>query len=115
MSKKNKKWVNVVYSTNPDFQYEAEELGQEDTLSPRDQKLFVSIDRKQRAGKEVTLVEGFIGQEEDVKTLGKEIKVKCGVGGAVKDNVILIQGNFKEKIFNYLVDSGYTATKKKGG
>ena len=115
MSKKNKKWVNVVYSTNPDFQYEAEELEQEDTLSPRDQKLFVSIDRKQRAGKEVTLVEGFIGLEEDVKTLGKEIKVKCGVGGTVKDNVILIQGNFKEKIFAYLVDSGFTATKKKGG
>jgi translation initiation factor 1 len=115
MSKKNKKWVNVVYSTNPDFQYEAEELEQEDTLSPRDQKLFVSIDRKQRAGKEVTLVEGFIGREEDVKTLGKEIKVKCGVGGTVKDNVILIQGNFKEKIFAYLVDSGFTATKKKGG
>ena len=115
MSKKNKKWVNVVYSTNPDFQYEAEELEQDDTLSPRDQKLFVSIDRKQRAGKEVTLVEGFIGREEDVKTLGKEIKVKCGVGGTVKDNVILIQGNFKEKIFAYLVDSGFTATKKKGG
>ena len=115
MSKKNKKWVNVVYSTNPDFQYEAEELEQEDTLSPRDQKLFVSIDRKPRAGKEVTLVEGFIGREEDVKTLGKEIKVKCGVGGTVKDNVILIQGNFKEKIFAYLVDSGFTATKKKGG
>lgn len=115
MSKKNKKWVNVVYSTNPDFQYEAEELEQEDTLSPRDQKLFVSIDRKQRAGKEVTLVEGFIGREEDVKTLGKEIKVKCGVGGTVKDNVILIQGNFKEKIFAYLVDSGFIATKKKGG
>jgi len=115
MSKKNKKWVNVVYSTNPDFQYEQEQEEQSETLEKKQQKLYVSIDRKQRAGKEVTLIEGFVGVEDDLKELGKLIKTKCGVGGTVKDNEILIQGNFKDKIFDLLIKEGYTQTKKKGG
>lgn len=115
MSKKNKKWVNVVYSTNPDFQYEQEQEEQSETLEKNQQKLYVSIDRKQRAGKEVTLIEGFVGVEDDLKELGKLIKTKCGVGGTVKDNEILIQGNFKDKIFDLLIKEGYTQTKKKGG
>ncbi len=115
MSKKNKKWVNVVYSTNPDFQYEQEQEEQSETLDKNQQKLYVSIDRKQRAGKEVTLIEGFVGVEDDLKELGKLIKTKCGVGGTVKDNEILIQGNFKDKIFDLLIKEGYTQTKKKGG
>lgn len=115
MSKKNKKWVNVVYSTNPDFQYEQEPEEQSDTLEKTQQKLYVSIDRKQRAGKEVTLIEGFVGVEDDLKELGKLIKTKCGVGGTVKENEILIQGNFKDKIFDILIKEGYTQTKKKGG
>ncbi|MFM7300876.1 MAG: translation initiation factor [Crocinitomicaceae bacterium] len=115
MSKKNKKWVNVVYSTNPDFQYEQEQEEQSETLEKNQQKLYVSIDRKQRAGKEVTLIEGFVGVEDDLKELGKLIKTKCGVGGTVKENEILIQGNFKDKIFDLLIKEGYTQTKKKGG
>lgn len=114
MAKQKKERVNVVYSTNPDFQFQFEEEEQIDTLPNGQQKLYVSIDRKQRAGKEVTLVEGFIGTEEDLKDLGKLLKSKCGVGGTVKDNEILIQGNFKDKIFDLLVKEGY-GVKKKGG
>lgn len=114
MAKQKKERVNIVYSTNPDFQFQFEEEEQINTLPNGQQKLYVSIDRKQRAGKEVTLVEGFIGTEEDLKDLGKLLKSKCGVGGTVKDNEILIQGNFKDKIFDLLVKEGY-GVKKKGG
>jgi translation initiation factor 1 len=113
MAKKKEK-LNIVYSTNPDFQYQFEEEESIETLSNNQQKLYVSIDRKQRAGKEVTLVEGFVGAEEDLKELGKLLKNKCGVGGTVKDNEIMIQGNFKDKIFDLLVKEGYQV-KKKGG
>ena len=112
MAKKKEK-LNIVYSTNPDFQFQFEEETI-DTLPKNQQKLYVSIDRKQRAGKEVTLIEGFAGLEEDLKDLGKLLKSKCGVGGSVKDNEILIQGNFKDKIFDLLVKEGYSV-KKKGG
>lgn len=115
MSKKNKNWVNVVYSTNPNFNYEEEATEQTETLAKNVQRLYVSIDRKQRAGKEVTLIEGFIGNEEDLKELGKLVKTKCGVGGTVKDQEILIQGNFRDKIFELLLKEGYSQTKKKGG
>jgi translation initiation factor 1 len=114
MSKKEKSRVNVVYSTNPDFQFQHEAEDEPETLANNQQRLYVSIDRKQRAGKEVTLIEGFTGAEDDLKDLGKLLKSKCGVGGAVKDNEILIQGNFKDKIFDLLVKEGYTQTKKKG-
>ncbi|MEN9972974.1 MAG: hypothetical protein RIS20_1321 [Bacteroidota bacterium] len=114
MSKKEKSRVNVVYSTNPDFQFQHEAEDEPETLANNQQRLYVSIDRKQRAGKEVTLIEGFSGSEDDLKDLGKLLKSKCGVGGTVKDNEILIQGNFKDKIFDLLVKEGYTQTKKKG-
>ena len=114
MSKKQKKVQNVVYSTNPNFSYEFEQEEAPDTLPVQQQRLYVSIDRKQRAGKEVTLVEGFVGTEEDLKELGKILKSKCGVGGSVKDNEILIQGNFKQKIFDILIKEGYSQTKQKG-
>jgi translation initiation factor 1 len=113
MAKKKEK-LNIVYSTNPDFQFQFEEEETIDTLPKNQQKLYVSIDRKQRAGKEVTLIEGFVGVEEDLKELGKLLKSKCGVGGSVKDNEVLIQGNFKDKIFDLLVKEGYSV-KKKGG
>lgn len=113
MAKKKEK-LNIVYSTNPDFSYEFEEEQEIETLPNNHQKLYVSIDKKQRAGKEVTLVEGFVGSEDDLKELGKLLKSKCGVGGTVKDNEILIQGNFKDKIFDLLVKEGYQV-KKKGG
>ena len=113
MAKKKEK-LNVVYSTNPDFNYQFEETEETETLSKNQQKLYVSIDKKQRGGKEVTLVEGFIGLEEDLKELGKFLKSKCGVGGTVKEMEILIQGNFKDKITDLLLKEGYSV-KKKGG
>jgi len=114
MANKKKEKVNIVYSTNPNFQFQFDEEEEIQTLPNAQQKLYVSIDRKQRAGKEVTLVEGFVGTDEDMKELGKMLKSKCGVGGTAKDNEILIQGNFKEKIFDLLVKEGYSV-KKKGG
>jgi translation initiation factor 1 len=113
MAKKKEK-LNVVYSTNPDFNYQFEETEETETLSKNQQKLYVSIDKKQRGGREVTLVEGFIGSEEDLKELGKFLKSKCGVGGTVKEMDILIQGNFKDKITDLLLKEGYSV-KKKGG
>lgn len=104
----------MVYSTNPNFSYEENSSDDQYTLPPNQQRLYVSMDRKQRAGKEVTLVEGFIGTEEDLKDLGKGLKSKCGVGGSVKDGEILIQGHFKQKIYDLLIQAGYTQTKQKG-
>jgi len=112
MTKKNLK--NVVYSTNPDYKYESEEDAVQETLPKNEQNLYVSVDRKQRAGKEVTLVEGFVGTEDDLSDLGKLLKQKCGVGGSAKGGVILVQGNFKDKVFDLLVKEGYKV-KKKGG
>jgi translation initiation factor 1 len=114
MAKKQQKVQNVVYSTNPNFAYEFEQSDDKQTLPPQQQRLYVSIDRKQRAGKEVTLIEGFVGAEDDLKDLGKLLKSKCGVGGSVKDNEILIQGNFKQKIFDLLLKEGFSQTKQKG-
>ncbi len=105
----------MVYSTNPNFQYQQEEQEQQETLPKQQQKLYVSLDKKQRAGKEVSLIEGFIGSEDDLKELGKMLKSKCGVGGTVKDGEILIQGSFRDKIFDILIKEGYSQTKKKGG
>jgi translation initiation factor 1 len=113
MAKKKEK-RDIVYSTNPDFSYQYEEEPVIETLPNNQQKLYVSIDKKRRAGKEVTLVEGFIGTEDDAKELGKWLKSKCGVGGTVKDMEILIQGDFKEKVFEMLRNQDY-GVKKKGG
>ena len=116
MAKKSKSdRINVVYSTNPNFSYDSEEEEVFDTLPKNQQKIYVSIDRKQRAGKEVTLIEGFIGSDDDLKDLGKLLKTKCGGGGTSKDGEIMVQGNFKDKILDILVKEGYTQTKKKGG
>lgn len=111
---KNNDWkerLNVVYSTNPDFRYECDEEEETATLDKKQQKLRVSIERKGRGGKTVTLVEGFIGTENDLKELGKLLKSKCGVGGSVKDGEILIQGNFKQRVAELLKAEGYTQTK----
>ena len=114
MAKSKKEKVNIVYSTNPDFQFQFDEEDEQETLAKNQQKLYVSIDRKQRGGKEVTLIEGFIGNEDDLKELGKMLKSKCGVGGSVKDNEIIIQGSFRDKIYDMLLKDGY-GVKKKGG
>ena len=114
MGKNKNNRVNVVYSTNPDFSFDHEEDESEETLDPNEQLLYVSIDRKQRGGKEVTLVEGFIGLEEDLKELGKFLKSRCGVGGTAKDGDIIVQGKFKDKVAELLEGKGYKV-KKKGG
>lgn len=110
MAKKKK---NIVYSTNPDFEYEEEE-NELEKLPPEEQLLYVSIDRKKLKGKEVTLIEGFEGTDDDLKTLAKVLKSSCGVGGTAKDGEILIQGNFRDKIMDILAEKGYK-TKRKGG
>ena len=116
MSKKNKNnRRGIVYSTNPDFQYSYEEQEEQDTLPPQQQQLRVLLDRKKRGGKEVTLVTGFLGPEDDLKELGKFLKVKCGVGGSVKDGEIIIQGDQRDKIVDLLKGEGYSQTKKSGG
>lgn len=104
-----KQRLGVVYSTNPDFKYEQESVTEDETLTPEKQKLTVSIDRRCRAGKQVTLVSGFVGSESDLKELGKTLKVKCGVGGTAKDGEITIQGDLRDKVTELLCAMGYRA------
>ncbi len=109
-----KKRLGVVYSTNPDFHFDAGQGEEAETLPPEEQQLYISLDRKNRKGKAVTLVEGFAGNTDDLKTLGKELKSRCGVGGTVKDGEIIIQGDFRDRIFKLLREKGYIV-KRKGG
>ncbi|MGK7388795.1 MAG: translation initiation factor [Candidatus Cyclobacteriaceae bacterium M2_1C_046] len=114
MGRDRKDRSGIVFSTDPDYEYEkAEDQGQE-TLPPQQQDLKVMLDKKQRKGKEVTVVKNFVGSEEDLKILGKLLKSKCGVGGSVKDNEILIQGDNRDKVLEILSNEGYKA-KKAGG
>lgn len=107
--KKNANPGGIVYSTNPEFSYEPEEREEQETPVPAKQQLKVKLDTKQRAGKVVTLVDGFVGTGEDLEKLGKELKTKCGTGGSVKDGFILIQGDYKDKVLKWLQDWGYKA------
>lgn len=104
-----KKRLGVVFSTNPDFVFEEETAEEVETLAPEKQKLIVSIDRRNRGGKQVTLVSGFVGSEDDLKDLGKTLKVKCGVGGSAKDGEITIQGDLRDKVTALLCSMGYKA------
>lgn len=104
-----KKRLGVVFSTNPDFTYEEEGETEPETLEPSKQNLIVSIDRKGRAGKQVTLVTGFVGTEDDLADLGRTLKVKCGVGGSAKNGEITIQGDFRDRVTAILKEMGYKA------
>ncbi len=104
-----KKRLGVVYSTNPDFQYQTSQVEEAETLAPSKQRLVVSIDRRQRAGKQVTLVKGFVGSSDDLAALGKALKVKCGVGGTAKDGEITVQGDLRDKVVALLQGMGYNA------
>lgn len=104
-----KKRLGVVFSTNPDFNYEEESEEEPQTLEPSRQNLIVSIDRKGRGGKQVTLVTGFVGTSDDLAELGRTLKVKCGVGGSAKDGEITIQGDFRDRVVALLKDMGYKA------
>ena len=106
--------LGVVYSTNSDFEFTNDEENEQETLPPNQQNLRVSLDRKKRKGKSVTLITGFIGSEEDLKTLGKLLKTKCGVGGTAKDGEILIQGDFCQKVIDILKSNQYHV-KRSGG
>lgn len=106
--------LNVVYSTNKEFEYEQEDELEEDTLNPEKQKLYITLDKKQRKGKKVTLITGFVGTEDDLKDLGKELKTKCGVGGTAKDGEIILQGDFRDKVLELLQKKGFSRTKISG-
>jgi translation initiation factor 1 len=115
MSNKNKHRSGVVYSTNPDFRYPNEGGEQRgETPAPSRQDLRIQLDKKQRGGKMVTLITGFIGRMEDLETLGKTLKAKCGVGGSAKDGEILIQGDHRDRVLKLLLEMGYKA-KRAGG
>jgi translation initiation factor 1 len=110
MTKKKINWKNrdgVVYSTDSSFEYQDREAQEQSTLLPKQQNLKVSLDKNGRAGKQVTLVSGFIGNTDDLEKLGKLLKSGCGVGGSIKEGMILIQGDLREKIAKLLQAQGY--------
>ncbi len=113
MSSKNKNKVGVVYSTNPDFQYSVDGPTDQETLSPPDQDLRIWLERR-GGGKLVSVIKGFIGSEQDLKSLGKELKKVCGVGGSTKNGEILLQGDIRDKSLTHLKTGGYNV-KKSGG
>ncbi len=109
---KNNDWkerLNIVYSTNPDFSFDTGEEEEPETLPPGKQQLRISLDKRHRNGKSVTLITGFVGTAEDLKNLAKRLKTRCGVGGSDKDGEILIQGDFRQKVLDILVADGYRA------
>ena len=117
MTKKNNDWKKrdgMVYSTSNDFEFQHESNDEQDSMTPNQQNLKVMLDKKARAGKKVTLIEGFIGTDIELAVLGKLLKNKCGVGGSAKDGEILIQGDHRDKVVQILQSEGYKA-KKAGG
>lgn len=106
-----KQRLGMVYSTNPNYEYETTQDEEVKTLPCEAQKLRVGIERKNRGGKVVTIVKGFVGNDEDLTALARALKTKCGVGGAVKEGEILIQGEWKERVITLLKQMGYSQTK----
>ena len=111
MSKKKPGSNGIVYSTDPNFRPEEEPVSRERVL-PRQQRLKVRLDTRQRAGKAVTLVEGYVGPESELEELGRQLKAYCGTGGSVKDGLIIIQGDQREKITPWLLKNDYAQTKR---
>lgn len=111
---KNKNRDGIVYSTDPGYEYNDEPANEGQTLPPQQQKLRVMLDKKNRAGKAVTLITGFEGTDADLETLGKKLKNLCGSGGSAKDGEILVQGDHRDKILKWLLDNGYKNSKKAG-
>ena len=103
--------LGMVYSTNPDFEYTTDKEEQTTTLPPQQQNLRVWLDRKQRGGKTVTLVKGFVGTDEDLSELGRMLKSRCGVGGSAKDGEIIIQGDHRDRVVELLTQAGYKCKK----
>ena len=113
MSKKNKPDANgFVYSTNPNFSYQPEEENEQQTLEPHQQKLKIKLETKHRGGKAVTIIENFIGINNDLEQLGKKLKNFCGTGGSVKDGEIIIQGDQREKVLQWLLKNDYKQSRK---
>ena len=104
-----KERLGVVYSTDPAFRYDTPDEEEQATPAPAAQRLVVTIDRRQRAGKQVTLVSGFVGKQEDLAALGRALKTRCGVGGTAKDGLITVQGDFRDKVTALLQERGYKA------
>lgn len=108
--KNNNDWkdrLNIVYSTNPDYKYESEDEEVTETIAKEKQLLRISLDKRNRKGKAVTLITGFAGTDEDLQDLAKSLKTRCGVGGSAKDGEILIQGDFRNKVLELLQKDGY--------
>lgn len=115
MSKKNKPDARgFVFSTDPGFRFEEDGTDEQETIVPAQQKLRIRLDTKQRAGKAVTLVTGFIGKADDLEQLGKQLKNFCGTGGSVKDGEAIVQGDQRDKVIQWLLKNGYSGTKKMG-
>ena len=111
MAKKTGLYNNLVYSTDPDLNREQVNGEQEETLVPAEQKIRIRTDKKHRGGKTVTLIENFIGSVSDKEDIGKKLKTFCGTGGSVKDGEILVQGDNREKILQWLLKNGYKHSK----
>jgi translation initiation factor 1 len=115
MNKKNKADTHgFVYSTDPDFQFETEANEIKQTFEPALQKLIVKLETKHRAGKMVTLIDKFIGTDEDAEKLGKQLRNFCGTGGSYKDGEIIVQGDQRDKVLQFLLKNGYSKTRKQG-
>lgn len=114
MSKKKplNSFGGLVYSTDPNFKLPEEDTEQQETLPAAQQRLRIRLDTKHRAGKAVTLVEGFIGTQSDMEELGKKLKSFCGTGGSVKDGEIIVQGDNRDKVVQWLQKNGYSSSKK---
>jgi len=112
---KNKRPEGIVYSTNTAFEYRYNTPQEAATLPPQQQPLRISLDRKHRGGKQVTIITGFTGSNDDLQALGKQLKSACGTGGSSKDGEIIVQGDFRDKIFDLLKRTGYSQIKKSGG